>query len=154
MSSGMNALRMTFRQFPDDFAKMAQSAGVVPGFAFALMLADTMLLDDKHVQRTATNYMGAEPVRVLLVSQVESGPDLSVGPARAFRGLGSYTEEVQEPISLDRFLDVTFGGPEGCRVLLDASVECTANSVGRARTLLVPCQPTNSSLSRSNRCAM
>ena len=44
-SSGMNALRMTFRQFPEDFAKMAQSAGVVPGFAFALMLADTMLLE-------------------------------------------------------------------------------------------------------------
>ena len=42
--SGMNALRMKLRQFPDDLAKIAHSAGVVPLFCPALMFAKMMPL--------------------------------------------------------------------------------------------------------------
>ena len=40
----MNALRMKLRQLPDERAKTAQSAGVVPLFRPALMFANTMPL--------------------------------------------------------------------------------------------------------------
>ena len=43
-TSGTNALRITLRQFPDDFAKIAHSCAVVPAFTCALLFANAIAL--------------------------------------------------------------------------------------------------------------
>ena len=43
-SLGINAFRMTLRQFPDERAKITHNAGVVPLFINAFMFAEVRLL--------------------------------------------------------------------------------------------------------------
>ena len=121
--SAKNALRITLRQLPDDLAKIAHSCAVVLGFTCALLLAKSIALCGRGksagvtIARRIEN--GTGHVRLLVVYDVHTGPDLSVGPARAVgcSCIGSETEEVQEPVSLDRLLELALRLPKCSRVL-------------------------------------
>ena len=65
--------------------------------------------------------------RVLVVRDVQPGPDLSVGAARACAGgPGPDAEEVEEAVRLDRLLDVSLRCPERRRVLAKVKVAVLA----------------------------
>ena len=119
----MNALWTAVRQFADDLANIAHSCAVVLGFTCALLLAKAIALCGRGksagvtIARRIEN--GTGHVRLLVVYDVHTGPDLSVGPARAVgcSCIGSETEEVQEPVSLDRLLELALRLPKCSRVL-------------------------------------
>lgn len=83
---------MTLRQFPDERAKIAHNAGVVPLLLSTFMFAATMLLrTDANGQCSAYVHdaVTVKYVRVLVIADVQPGPELSIGTARACRGLRS-----------------------------------------------------------------
>ena len=58
-------------------------------------------------------------VHVLVVSDVDTRPDLSVSTARAAGALGAEAEEVEQAVSLGRLLELTLLRPECGRVLFN-----------------------------------
>ena len=91
-------------------------------------------------------------LHLLVVSHIHPRAELGVCTARA-RARRPEAEEVQEPALLHGLDELALLRPQGRRVLFMLSVLHKALATIAARpTLLVPCQPMNSSLSRPNRC--
>ena len=90
-------------------------------------------------------------VRFLVVSHVQPRAELGVRTARAHI-IGCKAEEIKQPSLLYRLGDLTLLCPEGGRVLFALSALRRTSPKETGPTLLVPCQPMNSSLSRPNRC--
>ena len=63
-------------------------------------------------------------VHVLVVSDVDTRPDLSVSTAGAAGALGAEAEEVEKAVSLGRLLELALLRPERGRVLFNCQL-CT-----------------------------
>ena len=106
-------------------AKIALSVAVVPGFVASLLFANPMALrkgETRHARASAHAAGGEERCRhvhELVVGDVQPCADLLVGAARALCGLrrGPEAEEIENPVGLDRLLDLPLLGPESGGVL-------------------------------------
>ena len=87
-------------------------------FTFALLLANAMALSSQVSSERAGKKSGrGGNVHVLVVSDVDTRPDLSVSTTRAGGRLGAKTDEVEETVSLDGLLELALLSPESGRVL-------------------------------------
>ena len=92
-------------------------------------------------------------LHLLVVSHIHPRAELGVCTARA-RARRPEAEEVQESTLLHGLDELALLRPQGRRVLFMLSVLHKALATMSARpTLLVPCQPMNSSSARPNNCA-
>ena len=125
-------------------------------FTFALLFANACALEGEASGRIFQHRQCVrsqrKDVHVAVVGDVQPRTILGIRAAAATGG-GGQAEEIEDASSLRRLLDLTLRGPERRGVLCVGGVSATKNKRAETRTLFVPCQPTNSLLSRLKSCS-